>query len=89
MERNVKLADVLYNMHDKSGATDDYRKGVLVGVVSALVATGLDFNQAITQVAFHMPDVGSRLYSGTVPDSWRESLLTRMLALGKRYIYPI
>lgn len=86
-DRNTTLADVMFNMHQSSGATDEYRKGLVVGVVGALMATEkLTFEQAVTQCCFHMPDSGVRLM---VPDSWLESFGTRMCALRKVYILPV
>lgn len=84
------LRDTLYNLHQSSGASDEYRKGIIVGVVGGLMAGhGLTFQQAIMQCAHHMPDSGCRLSAASVPDCWMVNLGMAMAALNKTYICPV
>lgn len=85
--RDATLADLLYNMHQSSGATDEYREGLIVGAVcTAMGLRKLTFEQAVTLICEHMPTSGARLI---VPDSWLVSFGTRMTALRKMYILPV
>jgi len=55
-EHETLLADALYNVHENSGASDDYSRGVVLGVVSALMAvSGDDFKDIVPIVAKHLP----------------------------------
>lgn len=63
----VTLKDALYNTHERSGASAEYAKGIVVGSTSGLMATGLSFSDAIILIAEHLPN-GYRAY--TIPDNW-------------------
>jgi len=54
------LRDALHNLDAHSGATPDYCMGLTVGVVSALMAVGFSYKDAIAQVAIHMPAENTR-----------------------------
>lgn len=76
LKNQVRLKDTMYNFHPTSGATDEYCHGLIVGVVGALMSTGMSFNDAITHAAINLPD-GTRLQAGTsVPDCWAGKLLS-------------
>jgi hypothetical protein len=50
------LIDALYNVHTASGASDDYARGLVVGVVSTLMAvTGDSFEEVLPVVVKHIP----------------------------------
>lgn len=89
--QQTRLRDVLFNMHQSSGATDEYRKGIIVGVVAGIMATNprITWKQAIEQVAFHMPDAGTRISIATVPETWFAEIATCMGKYGKRWINPV
>lgn len=65
--REVILKDVLHNLHPRSGATPEYARGILVGVVATLMATGKSFEQASALAWQLMP---LEIMPGSVPDSW-------------------
>lgn len=55
------LRDTLGNINPGSGASDDYCRGLIVGVTAGLMAAGEPFEDALTQVAAHSPaDFGDR-----------------------------
>jgi hypothetical protein len=85
--RAATLTDTLYNMHEHSGASDDYRKGVIVGFIGALMgAHDLTFEQAVIVACEKMPKSGTRLI---VPDSWLALFCMQLHAHGKSYILPV
>lgn len=53
------LKDALYNTCEKSGASVDYGKGVVVGIVSALMGEGHSFK------------VAWQITSCSLPKDWR------------------
>lgn len=53
-KRNM-LKDSMYNLSADSGATDEYARGALVGAVSALMATGMSYHQALEAVVKCFP----------------------------------
>lgn len=88
MKRNrlesTVLRDALYNLHPTSGATDEYRKGLLVGVVAGLIAAkGLSWEQAIQVCAGHLP-AGAIVNADTVPQTWLIALTAEAERKGKR-----
>lgn len=78
LKYEVRLKDALYNLHPSSGADDEYCKGLVVGVVSALMATGMTFSDSLRQVANCLP-VGTRTIGNVFPETW----ITSMQALIK------
>lgn len=61
------LRSALYNLNDNSGASDGYARGLVVGIVSALVAYGIEFDRALGIVKMNMP-VNAR---DVLPESWK------------------
>lgn len=50
------LKDALYNVHTDSGASADYSRGLVVGVVSTIMAMeGVSFETAVSIVRCHLP----------------------------------
>lgn len=75
------LKDTLYNMDSHSGASTEYSKGLVVGVVGTLMAAGFKFDDAIDTIAQYMPN--KRTTRLTVPPSWEHRLSACLLARGK------
>ena len=50
------LKDALHNLDGASGASDEYCKGLVVGVVATLMAAGMTYPRAIALVIRDMPD---------------------------------
>lgn len=75
------LRDALYNMDHHSGASEDYAKGLVVGVVSTLMAEGFSFTEALDTVAQYMPNTKTTRL--TVPPSWEYKLSTCLLSRNK------
>ena len=72
----VILADALYNLHPQSGASEDYCKGIVLGMVTALMARGDSFNDALANVAMHVP-YGVRIIA---PDAWQQQFTAEVLS---------
>jgi len=67
------LADALYNLCVRSGASDDYAKGLVVGAMSALMAeTGKDYGELVPILAELMP---ARFDPIRLPGAWRADFL--------------
>ena len=69
------MKDALYNLAPKSGANDAYCQGLIVGVVSALMAMGMPFNEALSQTVKNVPDDTRRLRH-VFPESWMDDVNT-------------
>lgn len=70
MQKNI-LRDALYNFHPTSGASDNYCKGIIVGVVSGVMAGGVeDWDKAIAIVKDCMPIDARKLTEDNTPESW-------------------
>jgi hypothetical protein len=69
----VLIKDALNNLLPRSGATDDYCRGLVLGVVAALMATKFDgdFDRAFYLVKWLLP-TGYRVEG--IPEPWRKSL---------------
>jgi hypothetical protein len=67
MKTNL-LRDVLVNTHAKSGASVDYGKGVVVAVVSTLMANGSSFEAACQTVKECLPPDFRR---ECIPETWK------------------
>lgn len=51
------LKDLLYNLTYKSGASDEYCRGLVVGAVCAIMATeSITHVEAIEVIKTHLPD---------------------------------
>jgi hypothetical protein len=82
IKNNVRLVDVLANWCPDSGASQEYNKGIAVGVVSTLMAMGYAFDAALAELAKHAPSTFH------VPDSWTEDYIDERTSLslaGKLY----
>jgi hypothetical protein len=69
------LRDSLYNLNPKSGANTEYCKGIVIGTVSALMAMGFDFQDALAQVCNHLPEYRWE-FAQVFPDSWLADVRT-------------
>ncbi len=63
----VILRDTLYNMHPDAGGNAEYARGILVGAVGGLVATGMDWSEAMEAASDNAPKT---VLAGSVPQSW-------------------
>ncbi len=62
------LKDALYNTHIRSGASVDYGRGIVVGTVAALMATGhFPFMDALDIVSRNLP---KDYRIECMPESW-------------------
>lgn len=56
IDRPNLIADALFNVEESSGASDDYARGVVIGVVSALMAVrDYDFKEIVPIIVQHIP----------------------------------
>lgn len=69
------IKDALYNLTPTPGASPEYAKGILVGVISVLAANSKakwPYDSAVKQVKPLMPKV---IIAGCIPNSWRNDFL--------------
>ena len=69
--RKPTLKDALHNLHPDARSDPRYARGVLVGAVAALMATGLDFPAAFAEVSESLPE---RVDPAAVPNGWEKEL---------------
>jgi len=69
------IKDALYNLHPNSGSDPLYAKGVLVGLVSGLMARSHAKDKFGTVVERIIPLLPDTVMIEAVPESWREVLL--------------
>jgi hypothetical protein len=75
ISRPIILKDALYSLSTKNTKQEDweintaYGKGIIVGAVSAMMATGVDFGCALEQVKSLLP---KDYDSNCIPSSWIE-----------------
>jgi hypothetical protein len=69
LKHAMMITDALGNLSPDSGASKDYNKGLVVGLVAGLMATGLDFTAALKYVTGHQPQgIDLRAF---LPENWR------------------
>lgn len=62
------LKDALYNLHPDSHSSPEYAKGVLVGVVAAIMEVlTVEWDDAMNVMRPHLP---SKVMRAAVPESW-------------------
>ena len=69
MKNPNMLKSALYNLHPGS-AKHEYAQGLLVGVVSTLMAEGMEFQDAMTLAVQHMP---KEVMIGAIPAAWHSA----------------
>ena len=63
----VRIKDALYNLSPGSGSSNDYNRGIVVGIVSALLSAGFSFDDAKKVVFNSLPkDYDEK----AIPDYW-------------------
>lgn len=67
------LRDALENMNPATKSDPQYAKGILLGVISTLMAQGKDFDEAAAIAKEHMP---AAFYPESVPPCWMETIPT-------------
>lgn len=63
------LRDSLYNLSPDSGSTTQYNRGIVLGIVSLLMAEGKSFEESINIVKNHLP---KDFHYSQVPTAWAE-----------------
>jgi len=72
MKQENLIKNALYNTHAKSGASVEYGQGLVVGVMSTLMATeGYGFNKTLAYIVTLLPE-GYRVEC--IPKPWRDKL---------------
>lgn len=71
----ILLKDVLYNLATDSGASDDYARGVTLGIVAGMMSQNsqLTFNDAWEIVQRNLP---TRCRENYCPPTWKEVSVT-------------
>jgi hypothetical protein len=62
--------DTLWNMHYQSGGGSAYAKGILVGIVGALMSVGMEFDRALALCSKSAP---KHVYPDCCPESWLDA----------------
>lgn len=76
----VALKDAVHNVSSSSGASEEYARGIVVGAVSALMATGMDWRMAITQIALNWPE-DRYVPRNVLPPTWVDAFRAELLAV--------
>jgi hypothetical protein len=63
------LRDGLYNLSPDSGSDTQYNRGIVLGIVSVLMAEGKSFEESINVVKKHLP---KNFHYSQVPPAWAE-----------------
>ncbi len=78
--KETLIKDALNNLLPDSGASDDYCQGIILGLMSAIMAKGMTFDRALNHLAkLARPQVRM---SG-VPECWKEDW-KKAIALANR-----
>lgn len=72
IEHSNLISDALYYTSPRTGCSNEMGHGVVVGVVSTLMAMGHTFSTAINIVVLLLPDDARR---ESIPEAWRDVLL--------------
>jgi len=83
MDRDNLLRDALYNVHPKSGASTQYGRGIVVGIIAVLMANGMEFNAALKRVCNLCP-LKARI--ACFPEEWRGEVNRIMAYTGTELI---
>ena len=68
MNEQINVRDLLHNLDDESGATDEYCRGILVAVVSTIMAyENCSFESAWDEV---LKDIPENNRSEAIPKTW-------------------
>lgn len=62
------IRDALYNLHPRSGASEQYGRGIVVGIVTTIMADGVEFDTALKSVCRMCPKA-ARI--ACFPEEWR------------------
>lgn len=73
VRHSTVLKDCLYNLNQSSGASDEYCKGIVVGIASLLVSQGASLDDAMYTIALHLPK-SHRAIADVAPESWADDL---------------
>jgi hypothetical protein len=68
---SARIKDALYNTHQDSGAAESYGQGIVIGIVSVLMAAGVSFAGAMNTISDNLPS-GYRVTC--IPPEWRDHL---------------
>lgn len=71
-DRSVLIKDTLYNFSVRSGASNEYCKGLVVGIVAGYMSHGKSWEDSIIQVAKRLPNATEirTLNADCLPIGW-------------------
>jgi hypothetical protein len=72
------LKDAIHNVAAQSGASDDYARGIVVGAVAGMMATGMTWHNAMAQVAITWPANEYAPREAALPESWVDAFQTEL-----------
>lgn len=74
VQPNVAI-DALYNVHPSSGASADYSRGIVVGVVAGMMAaTGRSFDEFVPFLKSALPNLSWDDVRERIPEPFRNDL---------------
>jgi len=65
------MRDLMHNLMPDSGASDEYRRGIIVGAATALVATGARLSGALGVLVLCTKVGNLPNLANLAPESWR------------------
>lgn len=65
------IRDALHNLHTQSGASIEYGKGVIVGLVSALMSMGMSHTECMIMIANNWQ---FNYRKACIPECWQEQI---------------
>lgn len=72
----IKIRDALYNVHPKSGASREYGRGIVIGLVAGLMANDVMFHDCLRIFALALnltaTDLTAEHVMDSMPDGYRE-----------------
>jgi hypothetical protein len=72
------MKDALHNLRHDSGASDEYCRGLVVGLLTGLVARGVTYNDAEWEVMNCLPESNRVTYYHRLPEIIRKSFVDMM-----------
>ena len=70
LKLEVRIKEALYNLRGDSGASIDYGKGVVLGVVATMLGFDVDFDRAVKLVQEFLP---KDYRKECIPEPWQEA----------------
>ena len=72
----VVVKDALHNFSVSSGASNEYCRGIVVGIVAGYISMGMTWIRAIVEVSTNLPDTSEirELNANCLPIGWESDI---------------